>query len=462
MSPIVSKPLHSPLADSIESRMRMHAHSSHFQFVDISSRPLKLQSSAFVRAASFLHANRLTFRQRATLHHVLAMQNLPLLRSGWQPFTEKRNTFLASASSVSYSDNVEEGLLTLGGFCMSRREMQIASGAASTIIFAVANKVLYKMALVPLKEYPFFLALINTFGYVLVYFSILYMRHQAGIVTVEMLELPKLPFALAGALEALGLAAGMAAAANLPGTSISILLQTFLVWQLGLSLVFLKKRFSFGQVAACGLVLLGVAIALFGSGNGSGLAGNRTDLFWPFVMIVSCAFQASSTIVKEFVFQNASKHLKGGSVDIFVVNSYGSAFQSIFVLLMLPFLSQLRGIPFSQLQSYMKNGAGCLFNVGSMSTECSGATLLTLSYVVVNLAFNISLLSLLKMSSAVVSSLCSTLAVPIAIYIFTLPLPFIGVTASVHPQFVIGVMVLLSGLALYNFCGCYQKNGKHV
>ncbi|MCO5554269.1 hypothetical protein L7F22_007797 [Adiantum nelumboides] len=391
------------------------------------------------------------------------MQNFPFLHSSSLPSTQKQSPFAASASSVSYSDNnVEEGLLRLGGFCMCRKDLQIASGAASTVIFAVANKVLYKMALVPLKEYPFFLALINTFGYVVVYFSILYMRYQAGIVTVEMLDIPKLPFVLAGVLEALGLAAGMAAAANLPGTSISILLQTFLVWQLLLSLVFLKRRFSFGQIAACGMVLSGVAIALFGSGNGSGLAANRTDLFWPLVMVVSCAFQASSTIVKEYVFQKASKHLKGGSVDIFVVNSFGSAFQSIFVLLMLPFLSQLRGIPFSELHSYMKDGAGCLLNMGSMSTECSGAPLLTLSYVVVNLAFNISLLSLLKMSSAVVSSLCSTLAVPIAIYIFTLPLPYIGVTASVHPQFVIGVTVLLSGLALYNLCGCYGKNVKRV
>lgn len=455
---------------------KMEPSSLHKQLVDISvwssRRALsyhnaKLRTSASLRSPSLHRQNGSAYPmqmeildsahvQRRTLDYPL----VPRKFLGWQSMrvSAVSASSAMSASSASYSESVEEGLLRLGGFCMCRRDLQIVSGAASTIIFAVANKVLYKMALVPLKEYPFFLALVNTFGYVMVYFSILYMRYQSGIVTDEMLEIPKSHFVLSGALEALGVAAGMAAAANLPGTSIPILLQTALVWQLVLSTVFLKKRFSFGQIMACTMVLSGVVIALCGSPSGFGLAANQTRLFWTMLMIFSCAVQASSTIVKEFVFQNASKHLKDGSLDIFVVNSFGSAFQSIFVLLMLPFLSQLRGIPFSQLGSHMMDGAGCLFNIGSMSTECAGATLLTFSYVVVNLAFNISLLSLLKMSSAVVSSLCSTLAVPLSIYLFTLPLPYLGATSTVHPQFVIGTTILLTGLAFYNFCACYKKS----
>lgn len=194
----------------------------------------------------------------------------------------------------------------------------------------------------------------------------------------------------------------------------------------------------------------------------SGVAvGDQIGIFWPSLMILSSAFQASATIVKEFVFRNASDRLKGGSVDIFVVNSFGSGFQALFVLLILPFLSQLRGIPFRQLPHYMRDGAGCLFNIGSMSTDCNGATLLTLAYVVVNLGFNISLLSLLKMSSAVVSSLCTTLAVPLAIYMFTLPLPYVGAPAALPPQFLIGTAVLLSGLAFYNFSCHFDKLFKH-
>lgn len=49
----------------------------------------------------------------------------------------------------------------------------------------------------------------------LVYFSILYCRYQAGIVTDEMLSLPKTPFLAVGLLEALGAACGMAAGGEL-------------------------------------------------------------------------------------------------------------------------------------------------------------------------------------------------------------------------------------------------------
>ena len=48
----------------------------------------------------------------------------------------------------------------------------------------------------------------------MIYFSILYLRYQAGIVTDEMLSLPQKPFLAVGILEALAAAAGMAAGGN--------------------------------------------------------------------------------------------------------------------------------------------------------------------------------------------------------------------------------------------------------
>ena len=45
----------------------------------------------------------------------------------------------------------------------------------------------------------------------IVYFSFLYVRYRAHIVTDEMLKLPKWRFILVGFLEALGVASGMAA-----------------------------------------------------------------------------------------------------------------------------------------------------------------------------------------------------------------------------------------------------------
>lgn len=52
------------------------------------------------------------------------------------------------------------------------------------------------------------------FRYVIVYFAIMYIRHHEGIVTDEMLHVPKTPFIVLGLLQALAAAAGNAAGGN--------------------------------------------------------------------------------------------------------------------------------------------------------------------------------------------------------------------------------------------------------
>ncbi|KAF6140441.1 hypothetical protein GIB67_030522 [Kingdonia uniflora] len=245
--------------------------------------------------------------------------------------------------------------------------------------------------------------------YLLVYFSILYFRYLAGIVTDEMLLLPKGPYLAVGFLEAIAAASGMAAGANLSGATIPILSQTFLVWQLLLSVIFLGRRYKVNQIAGCFLVAIGVIITVT-SGSGAGVSLKDVGIFWILLMVSSFFFQAADTVLKEVIFLNAAKKLKGGTLDLFVVNSFGSAFQALFICLLLPFLSKLWGVPFSQLPSYLKDGAACFINIGALSKGCQGAPLLPLLFIVVNMAFNVSLLHLVKISSAVVSCLASTLS----------------------------------------------------
>ncbi|XP_038988752.1 protein CLT1, chloroplastic-like isoform X1 [Phoenix dactylifera] len=331
-----------------------------------------------------------------------------------------------------------------------KRRAEVVVAAAMTALLGTGNRVLYKLALVPLKQYPFFLAQLATFGYVVVYFSILYARYHSGIVTDEMLSLPKTPYLAVGLLEALGAVSGMAAGAVLSGASIPILSQTFLVWQLLLSVIFLGRRYRFNQILGCFLVTIGVVITV-ASGSGAGDSLKNAGIFWALLMIISFLFQAADTVLKETIFLDAAKKLEGGSVDLFVVNSFGSAFQALFICLLLPFLSKLWGVPFNQLPTYIRDGAACFLNIGSLSSGCEGAPVLPLLFVIVNMAFNISLLHLLKISSAVVSCLASTFSVPLSIYAFTLPLPYIGVASSLPAGFVAGAVVLVAGLLLYSW-----------
>ncbi|KAI3863295.1 hypothetical protein MKW98_029593 [Papaver atlanticum] len=307
----------------------------------------------------------------------------------------------------------------------SNNKSRILVGSAITVVLAVANRVLYKLALVPMKEYPFFLAQVTTFGYVAFYFSILYLRYCAGKVTKEMLALPKTSFLVIGILEALGVAAGMYSGAMLPGPTIPILNQTFLVWQLIFSTLILGRKYPFNQIAGCLLVAAGVVAAVASGSNDAG-----------------------ASILKEFVFIDAAKRLKGKPLDIFVVNSFGSGFQALFVLF-LPVLSSLKGIPFAELPSYLKSGAACFLNIGNQVTDCAGAPWLPLLFISTNMAFNISLLNLVQISSAVVSSLVITLAVPLTIFILTLPLPYLPEATTLSPFFLVGSVILVLGLLVY-------------
>ncbi|KAL5658810.1 hypothetical protein ACJX0J_031973, partial [Zea mays] len=90
----------------------------------------------------------------------------------------------------------------------------------------------------------------------------------------------------------------------------------------------------------------------------------EVKFFWPAVMMISAAFQATASIIKEFVFIKGAKRLEGKRPDIFVVNSFGSGFQALFIFLLLPFLSNLKGIPFAELPSYLTHGVACFLNVG--------------------------------------------------------------------------------------------------
>lgn len=327
--------------------------------------------------------------------------------------------------------------------------MITAAASAAVVALAVANRVLYKLALVPLKAYPFFLAQLTTFGYVAVYFSMLYTRYRTGLVTRDMLALPKHRFVAIGLLEALGVAAGMSAGAMLPGPAIPILSQSFLVWQLIFSALLLGRTYSARQVIGCFLVVSGVILAV-ASGADDGQLLSDVKLIWPAFMIASSAFHAGASILKEAVFIDGAKRLKGKRPDIFVVNSFGSGFQAVFVFLLLPFLSNLRGIKFAELPAYLNGGAECFLNVAESPIDCGGAPFLPLLFIVVNMAFNISLLNLVKMSSAIVASLTATSAVPISIYILSLPLPYIPHGTELSTSFIIGAVILLMGLILYN------------
>lgn len=76
-------------------------------------------------------------------------------------------------------------------------------------------------------------------------------------------------------------------------------------------------------------------------------------------------FPALASIIKEKIFSDAKEELDGQSLDIFVVNSFGSGAQALGVLLLLPLIVSSRGLSLSELPQYVGDG------VSSTCVKCT-------------------------------------------------------------------------------------------
>ncbi|KAK9915593.1 hypothetical protein WJX75_001294 [Coccomyxa subellipsoidea] len=322
---------------------------------------------------------------------------------------------------------------------------------AVVMTFGVFNRILYKMALVPLGDYIFFLAQFQTFSYVVVYFTALLIRYRSGIVTKDMIAAPnKKLFLWIGGLEAVSQLLGFIGAAKLPGVVLPLLQQTLLVWQVLLAYLILNKRLDATQIAGAGVVIAGVLTAAWPS-EGSSSVFSEISPVYAAVYVASMLFPALATIFKEKIFNDAKQKLGGKQLDIFVVNSFGSAAQAAFVFLLLPGLAALRGINPSELPQYLTEGFQCLRGITpDCAGDCSKAPLIATAYVACNLGLNISLLALLRQAGNVVQSLSMQTVIPLTIWAFTFPWPLLDPSPPLGSKFVLGTGIMLSGLLTYN------------
>ncbi|KAK9809203.1 hypothetical protein WJX72_011262 [[Myrmecia] bisecta] len=334
---------------------------------------------------------------------------------------------------------------------LSGLDWYLVLSVLAVMVTGVANRVMYKMALVPLQNYVFFLAQFQTFGYVLVYGTTLFLRYRAGLVTKQMLDVtPKQLFLAVGALEALSSLLGFIGAARLPGVTLPLLSQSMMLWQLLFAYLLLGKSLRPAQIAGALLVIAGVCAAAWPSQAGASVFQQVRPVFIV-VFVISLIFPALATIIKEKIFAAAEHRLGGKKLDIFVVNTCGSTAQALFVFLLLPALTYSRGMSVTELPSYLYQGARCFGGLAvACGSDCSGAPLLPALYTLTNLAFNISALNLLRTAGNVVMSLVMSTIVPLTIWSFTLPLPYLPAAPALGTNFILGTGVLMAGLLTYN------------
>ena len=184
----------------------------------------------------------------------------------------------------------------------------------------------------------------------------------------------------------------------------------------------------------------------------------------PYMLLMNVVFilYSLSFVTKEKIFEDSRKRLGGVNLDIFVVNTFGSCAQvqpsfilsdthlSVFPCLyqvlctfcLFPFILKARNMVIQDLPQYFLQGASCFCGTSlSTSSDCTGmytvrcadrrhecslgAPLLPLCYIAANLTYNVSGLYLVRSVGALVTSLVSSLVVPVTIAVFILPIPYL-------------------------------------
>lgn len=293
----------------------------------------------------------------------------------------------------------------------------------------------------------------QTFTYVILYSSILWLRYQRhdGTVTKEMLHIRKMPFVWIGLWDSVGDMLGNVGTSHLPGYQVPLLAKLNIVFTAIFSSALLGKRYSVYQVAAMTVVLSGSFVTLIptifsNSDEASTSASSFSDLFYAGVYVASVAPTALAFVLKEQVFRE-NQHL---NLDIFVVNSYGSIVGLVFTILLLPLAAVpgLGKVPIADLPSYMSNGLYCFAGHSIEDYDCTGAPTAPLLYFAINVTYNICFLTLIKHGGALLSFITNTVTFPLATLLFTFSWPLLG-ASTLNGYVILGLCVELTGIVLY-------------
>ena len=337
--------------------------------------------------------------------------------------------------------------------------LEVALSVVVVVSLAVVNRILYRMALVPLENYVFFLAQFQTFAYVFAYAVVLVIQTKRRKLAPTAWQLPGhfwRIFLGIGFVEAVSALLSFIGAAKLPGVMVPLLSQTILVWQVVLVYVVLKRSLSWMQLVGVAGVVGGVALAAWpGKIAVSPSIWANVDPKYAMLYVFSCLFPAIDTLLKDRLFKKGKAWQDGRDVDLFIVNTFGSASQALFVFLLLPFVTQSRGIPLSGLGAHVSMGWDCFRGLTpACGSDCTGAPLLPILYVAVNLLFNISALNLISKAGNMVFSLVMSGIVPVTMWAFTLPIPvvmaYLGAPPVLGINFPAGSLLLTVGLMAYN------------
>jgi drug/metabolite transporter (DMT)-like permease len=328
------------------------------------------------------------------------------------------------------------------------------------LLFSLANRIFGRLQTYPMHNYPLFNNILSVFIYVPICFSYIIPQLWCGkSITKDQQEIPKYKFAVMGGYDSLAGIMQTFAINYISNASMIVLVQQSAIpISMLISKYALNSTYTHMQYVGSSIVLLGIVVVLIPNFLQSPSTSSMSEsdpmvqLMWLGVLVVSCVPMCLSSVYKE-------KALGEVDIDITYLNGWVAVFQFLIALPLCVPLSEVQHIPMNEIVPHMNNGFKCWMGVNSITAEnnpsnsplddCSSAPLYVNLYLFFNVVYNFLIVIILKLGSANILYMSSTVIVPLSNVVFSLK--FIPGNQPLRTWDIIGLLVIMLGLVIYRF-----------
>lgn len=335
------------------------------------------------------------------------------------------------------------------------------------ICTGVGNDVAGKIMTVPMGAYSFLLGAFSAFAYCLFYACIILVRTYFGMAAPNQLasiwlprwkeanffsRIPKVKYFIAmGILDGIAALLTNVARPFVGGQLVVLLPQSALLFCILFGFIILRTKYSYWQLWTVLVVIAGVMVTLLGDAKSKFGGGS---LIYLIVLLLSPAPFALSFVLKERLFQQMDK------LDLFVVAFHSSLFQFLFQPLFMPLafliIPDLRnGMgPLAEIQT----GLTCFIGTtpAGVKTDCSPMPIPYLIYIVFNIGFNVAILALLKIASAVMSFMVIRAVLPLSVCMYFFAWPLLPNATEFNFYVIIGLLSILIAIVFFRLFSQFQ------
>lgn len=337
------------------------------------------------------------------------------------------------------------------------------------LVFQLGNRIFGRLQTYPMHNYPLFLNMVMILVYIPICFAYILPVLWSGSnwITKEQQEIPKYKFAVMGAYDSIAGIMQTFAVNYISNASMIVLVQQSAIpISMVISRYALQATYSKAQYIGASVVLLGIVVVLIPNFLSSGpdpsadtspltnapVPDATTQLIWLIVLIVSCVPMCLSSVYKE-------KALGETEIDIVYLNGWVAVFQFLIAIPLCFPTAQVQNTPISEIWPNMVDGMKCWLGINSITEDnnphnlplddCSTAPLFVTIYLFFNVIFNFLIVVILKLGSANIMWMASTVIVPLSNVAFSLD--FMPGHQPLRFWDIIGLIVIMSGLVVYRF-----------